>query len=440
MRRLEVTNHGDRTRELEITSYAEIVLAPAADDLAHPSFGKLFVESEYVAESAALLSRRRPRAPDDAEVFAVHVVGLEGRSQGPVEWETDRERFLGRGRGPEDPQALDGRAALRDDRRAPRPHRRACGSGCGWPPAAWPGSPSAPAWPSSRETALALAQRYHDPAATARTFALAFAHARSRLQHLGISGDEALLFDRLASRVLYADASLRAGPEILARGTLGQSGLWAHGVSGDLPILLVRVVSDGDQALVRQALTAQEYWRLKGLAADVVILNEHPVGYLDEVHAHLEALLDDGPWQAWKHRPGGAYLLRRRPHGRARAAPPPRGGPRRPLRRGRDAGRPARPAGAARRTAPDPVAAGPPAPSAPADRAARCSSPRCRRSPSATAWAASPTAAASTWWCSRGPTRRPRPGPTSSPTRTSARWSPPRARPSPGRRTAARTG
>ena len=109
VRRLEVTNHGDRARELEITSYAEIVLAPNADDLAHPAFGKLFVESEYVAESNALLCRRRPRAPDDAEVFAVHVIGQEGRTQGPVEWESDRGRFLGRGRGPEDPQALDGR-------------------------------------------------------------------------------------------------------------------------------------------------------------------------------------------------------------------------------------------------------------------------------------------------------------------------------------------
>ncbi|HEY6098364.1 MAG TPA: carbohydrate-binding protein, partial [Anaeromyxobacter sp.] len=115
---------------------------------------------------------------------------------------------------------------------------------------------------------------------------------------------------RLASRVLYADASLRAAPEVLARNALGQEGLWPHGVSGDLPILLVRVVANDGLALVRHVLQAQEYWRLKGLGADVVILNEHPVSYLDEVHASLEALLDGGPWQRWKHRPGGAYLLR----------------------------------------------------------------------------------------------------------------------------------
>ena len=309
VRRLEVTNHGDRARELEITSYAEIVLAPNADDLAHPAFGKLFVESEYVAESSALLCRRRPRAPDDAEVFAVHVIGQEGRTQGPVEWESDRGRFLGRGRGPEDPQALDGRplsgttGVLLDPIVSLRQRVRLAPGGV-------VRLSFATGMASSRETALALAQRYHDPTATARTFALAFAHARSRLHHLGISSEEALLFERLASRVLYADASLRSGPELLARNALGQEGLWGHGVSGDLPILLVRVVSDADLALVRQVLQAQEYWRLKGLSADVVILNEHPVSYLDEVHAQLAALLDDGPWRTWKHRPGGAYLLR----------------------------------------------------------------------------------------------------------------------------------
>ena len=163
---------------------------------------------------------------------------------------------------------------------------------------------------SDRETAEALAQKYRDPSAASRTFALAFTHAQSGLRHLGISNDEALLFERLASRVLFADGSLRASPDTIASNELGQAGLWPHGISGDLPILLVRVVGDDDVALVRQVLQAQEYWRLKGLSADVVILNEDPSSYLDEIHAQLTALLDNGPWRTWKHRSGGAYLLR----------------------------------------------------------------------------------------------------------------------------------
>ncbi len=309
VRRLAVTNHGDRPREIEITSYAEIVLAAPADDLAHPAFGKLFVETEYLPESAALLCRRRARAPDEAGAWAVHVLSLEGRTQGPVEWESDRARFLGRGRGPENPQALDGRSlsgttgVVLDPIVSLRQRIRLA-------PGGFMRLSFATGMAASRETALALAQRYHEPSAAARTFALVFAHAQSGLRHLGISSEEALLFERLASRVLYADGSLRARPELLAKNGLGQEGLWPHAISGDLPILLVRVVEEDDLPLVRQVLQAQEYWRLTGLLADVVILNEHPVSYLDEMHAALTALLDNGPWRTWKHRPGGAYLLR----------------------------------------------------------------------------------------------------------------------------------
>ena len=309
VRRLAVTNLSDRPRELEITSYGEIALASLADDLAHPAFGKLFIETEYLPESAALICTRRPRSPEEAGMWAVHVLSVEGRMQGPVEWETDRLRFLGRGRGPEDPVALDGRAlsgttgAVLDPIVSLRQRIRLL-------PGGFVRISFATGVATSREAALAIAHKYHDPSASARTFALAFTQAQSTLRHMGISSDEAMLYERLASRVLHTDASLRAAPDVLSRNVLGQPGLWAHGISGDLPILLVRVVEENDIPLVRQVLQAQEYWRLKGLSADVVILNEHPVSYLDEMHVQLAALLDTGPWGAWKHRPGGVFLLR----------------------------------------------------------------------------------------------------------------------------------
>src|SRR5690606_17540308 len=156
-----------------------------------------------------------------------------------------------------------------------------------------------------RVTAEALARKYHDPNAAARTFVLAVTRAQSGLRHLGISAEEAMLFERLASRVLGTDGSLRASASTIASNHIGQPGLWPHAISGDLPILLVRVLGDDDVALVRQVLQAQEYWRLNGMSADVVIVNEHPVGYLDEIQAQLTAVLDDGPWSNWQHRPGG---------------------------------------------------------------------------------------------------------------------------------------
>ncbi len=240
----------------------------------------------------------------------MHVLSVDGRMRGAVEWETDRLRFLGRGRGPENPVALDGRAlsgstgAVLDPIVSLRQRIRLA-------PGGFVRLSFATGVATDRDTALALAQKYHDPSAAARTFALAFAQAQSMLRHVGVSIEQAQLFERLASRVLYLDASLRADREVLARNVLGQSGLWAHGISGDLPILLVRVTSEEDLPMVRQILQAQEYWRIKGLTADVVIINDHPLNYLDEIHVQLAALLDTGPWAAWKHQPGGVFLLRR---------------------------------------------------------------------------------------------------------------------------------
>ena len=309
VRRVTVRNGGARIRELDVTSYAEVVLASPASDVAHPAFGKLFIETEYLPGCAALLCHRRPRDLHEPTAWAFHVLSLEGRTQSRVEWETDRARFLGRGRSPADPVALDGRAlsgttgVVLDPVVSLRQRVRL-------PPGGAVRLSFATGVASDRATAEALAQKYHDPNATGRTFAMAVTHVQSALRHLGISADDALLFERLASRVLSTDGSLRASAETLAANELGQAGLWPHGVSGDLPILLVRVTGDEDMPLVRQVLQAQEYWRLKGLSADVVILNEHGPGYLDDMQTHLTAVLTDGPWSTWQHRPGGAYLLR----------------------------------------------------------------------------------------------------------------------------------
>ncbi len=309
VRRVTLRNHGPEVREIEVTSYGEIVLATDAADRAHPAFGKLFVRTEFLPASAALLCTRRVRDAGETALWAFHALSLEGRAHSHVEWETDRARFLGRGGTVRRPQALDGRAltgttgdvldpivSLRQRvRLAPGAVVRMC---------------LATGVAGSRSHAEALAQKYHDPSAAGRTFALAITHARSGLHHLGVDADDAILYERLASRVLGVDASLAPPAAVRAANVLGQAGLWPHGISGDLPLLLVHVEDEGGVALVQQVLRAQEYWRLKGLRADLVVINDGPGGYRDDLHAALAMLLDTGPWAGWRQRPGGAFLLR----------------------------------------------------------------------------------------------------------------------------------
>lgn len=308
VRRLSITNRGDRPREIEVTSYAEIVLARLDDDLAHPAFGKLFIETEYDAQSAGLLFSRRPRSADEARVCAFHVLAIDGRLGGAVEWETDRARFLGRGRLPSRPVALEGRAlsgttgAVLDPIAALRERVRL-------PPGAFVRVTFATGVADNRETALALVRKYRDASSAARAFSMSSTHVHITLQHLGLADDQAMLFDRLASRVFGSDASCTS-PQDIERNIFGQSNLWGHRVSGDLPIVLVHIGDQSEVALVRQLLYAQEYWRVKDLRADLIVLNDHPADYLDEVQAQLTNLLREPRWGGWLDKPGGVFLLR----------------------------------------------------------------------------------------------------------------------------------
>jgi cyclic beta-1,2-glucan synthetase len=308
VRRLSITNHGDRAREIEVTSYAELVLGRPEDDLAHPGFGRLFIQTEYDSQNAGLLFSRRTRSAKEDPIWGFHVLGVDGRLGGAVEWDTDRAQFLGRGRSPSNPVALGGRplsastGAVLDPVAALRDRVRLL-------PGAFVRITFATGVAADRDTARALVSKYRDGSAASRTLSMAFTHAHVTQQSLGLTDGDAMLFDRVASRVFGSDVS-RISPTDLERNSLAQRNLWGIGISGDLPILLVSVDDDTALPLVRQLLSAQEYWRVKDLHADVVILNEHPADYLDEMHHLLTSLVYEPRWAAWQGKPGGMFLLR----------------------------------------------------------------------------------------------------------------------------------
>ncbi|MGK2856899.1 MAG: GH36-type glycosyl hydrolase domain-containing protein, partial [Thermoanaerobaculia bacterium] len=308
VRRVSLTNRSDRLREIEVTSYVELGLGSLAEDISNPAFGKLFVETEWIAEETALLAHRRPRGPNDPSLVGYHVLSIQGPTQAQVEWETDRMLFLGRGRSPANPYSMEGGAlsgttgAVLDPILSLRTRLRIAPGGFARISFTTGVAPD-------EACARVCARKYHDHGVAARAFALAYTQAQMSQRHLGISVEQAQLYEDLASRVFFSDASLRASRETLATNTLGQEGLWRHGISGDLPIVLVRVTGPDDLPLVRQILNAHEHWRLKGLRADAVILNEHLSSYRAETNASIEQLLDAGPWGAWKTQPGGVFLL-----------------------------------------------------------------------------------------------------------------------------------
>ncbi len=313
VRRVSISNLGARTREIEVTSYSEIVLAPSSDDAAHPAFSKLFVQTELVPELGALLATRRRRSPDEPEVWAAHLSVLEGEGAGEPQFETDRARFLGRGNGVVSPISIsNGRplsgtvGTVLDPIFSIRRRVRI-------PPGATVRVSFWTLLARSRDVVIGLADKHHDVSAFERAATLAWTQAQVQLHHLGVTTDEAHLFQRLANRVLYSDPTLRPSAEILKRNNLGPSALWAHGISGDLPIVLCRIDEAEHLETVRQLIRAHRYWGMKQLAVDLVIVNERSTSYVQDLQSALESVVRVNLSRSLSEKdgaPGGVFLLR----------------------------------------------------------------------------------------------------------------------------------
>ncbi len=317
VRRLSIANTGHRDREIEVTSYLELVLAPPAADAAHQTFSKLFVQTEYVDKRNTLLATRRKRSPDEPEIWAAHHAVVDGNALAEPEIETDRARFLGRGREIRSPLAvMDGHrlsgtvGTVLDPVFALR-YRILVTAGTTARIAFWTGIAS------SREAVLDLLDKHHEANSFVRAATLAWTQAQVQLRHLGIDSAEAGLFQRLAGHLLYADGSMRPPSTAIRDGSGPPAGLWAQRISGDVPILLLRIDAIEDIAIARQLLQAHEYWQMKGLAVDLVILNDRAASYVQDLQNALEtqarmSSIAAAVRGAWRARLG--VRASRRPH------------------------------------------------------------------------------------------------------------------------------
>ncbi len=313
VRRVSITNSGSGPRDIEITSYAELVLAPQSADIAHPAFSKLFVETEYLPDVGAILATRRKRSPSDPEIWAAHLTVIDGEAVGAPEFETDRARFLGRSHTVRAPIAImDSRPlsnsigavldAIFSIRRRIRVSPGATVRLAYWTIAA-----------ASRETLLDGVDKHRDATAFTRASTLAWTQGQVQLHHLGVTAGEASLFQRLAGHVIYAASAMRPSSDTILRGAGAQSGLWGQGISGDLPIVLLRISDIDDLDIVRELLQAHEYWRMKQLAVDLVILNDRQFSYVQELQIAIETLIRasrSSPLPGTDNRPGRVFLLR----------------------------------------------------------------------------------------------------------------------------------
>ncbi|MGB6144390.1 MAG: cyclic beta 1-2 glucan synthetase, partial [Rhodanobacter sp.] len=309
LRRTHLTNRGRSARTIELTSYAEVVLAPPLADALHPAFSKLFVQTELVPALQAIVCTRRSRAADEHPPWMFHLLAVHDADIDEISFETDRARFIGRGRSLADPQMLDleqtrlsGSAGSVLDpivaircRITLQPEQTAT-------------IDYVTGIADSREGCLQLIGKYRDRHLADRVFDLAWTHSQVLLRQLNAGLGDAQLYEHMATALLYPNASLRAEPAVLRGNRRGQSGLWGQSISGDLPIVLLQIASEARIEMVRQLVQAHAYWRQKGLAVDLVIWNEDRAGYRQQLQDQILGLIASGSEAGLLDRSGGIFV------------------------------------------------------------------------------------------------------------------------------------
>ncbi len=308
LRRIRITNQSRIRKVIEVTSYAEVVLTSPAADALHPALSNLFVRTEIIRQRQAILCTRRPRSAGEQEPWMFHLMAVHGAEIGEVSYETDRMRFIGRGHSAADPRAMTDPGALSGSEGSVLDPIAAIRHQITLDPEKTATINIVTGIGATRDACLSLVEKYQDRRLADRVFDLAWTHNQIVLRQINATEADAQLYGRLASSVIYANSSLRADPGILLKNSRGQSGLWGYAISGDLPIVLLRIRDAANIDLVRQLVQAHAYWRLKGLAVDLVIWNEDLAGYRQDLHEQIMGLIAAGTEANVTDRPGGIFV------------------------------------------------------------------------------------------------------------------------------------
>ncbi|MEO6668851.1 MAG: glucoamylase family protein, partial [Ferruginibacter sp.] len=292
MRRLHLTNCSRIRKTLELTSYAEVVMAPAASDLMAPAFSNLFVQTEIIPNQNTILCTRRPRSEEEQSPWMFHLMATEGKAAQEISYETDRFAFIGHGNSIVNPQAMNKPGKLSGSQGSVLDPIVAIRYKITLEPDETITFDLVTGIAETKEICQGLINKYQDNKAHKdRVFEMAWTHSQVILRQINASEGDAQLYGRLASSILFANASFRAEAAILINNHRQQSGLWGYSISGDLPIVLLKIENQANMQLVKELIQAHAYWRLKGLVVDLVIWNEQHSEYRQAFQNDIQSLI-----------------------------------------------------------------------------------------------------------------------------------------------------
>ncbi len=312
IRRIHLTNHAGHSRLLALTSYAEVILTQQSVDVRHPAYNKMFIESEFLPKEQILLFRRRPRSSEEKPVYMAHFFISNQEHVSLTGYETDRAKFLGRGGTLRRPAVFlipNQASVLSKTTGATLDPICSLQAEVVLAPYQTVQMAFITLTAHSRKDAIDLARRYHRWSQIGRATQEIRVQAEQELAQLELTSQKVEQFQKLLSPMLYLSNALRAEPAILNANTLGQPGLWSFGISGDYPILLVRMEQEADLDLLGEVVLAHTYWRKRGLMIDLVIFNQHETSYDQGFKNRIYRLLEHTASETWLNKRGGIFIL-----------------------------------------------------------------------------------------------------------------------------------
>ena len=308
IRRIHITNRSRKKRYIEVTSYAEVVLSPAAADMAHPAFNKLFIQTELIKHRHAILCTRRSRSASEKNPCMFHLLNLHSTQVAVVSYETSREKFIGRGRNIHNPIFLTESEELSNSSGSVLDPIVAIQYRFYLEPNEIVNVDLIYGVAENTDIANGLIEKYQDKSIANRGLELSWTHSQLILKQLNVSESDAQLFNRLASSILYPNNNLRTDTATILKNHKGQPGLWSYSISGDLPIVLLQIEDAANMELIKKMLQAHAYWNLKGLVVDLVIWNDDHGGYRQSLNDKIHNLVSSGMLANQKDKPGGIFI------------------------------------------------------------------------------------------------------------------------------------
>ncbi len=306
----QVTLHNETSlpRRISVTTAGRPVLLAVRQAPVHPAFSSMFVESERLADLDALLFARRPQTPEEPPAVLVHRLVHEGTAVTLAAFESDRRQFFGRTGSTQAPQALAGDGLQGGSVGAVLDPIISLTALVTLAPKGSVTLAFVTTVGRARSAAVELARKYGSMHAVRWTFHDAEQESARRLQRAKLEPALLPTLQRLFSALLYGDPSFRATPGVRAATPPSQRRLWAHGISGDDPIVLVRVANP-DAPILAEMLAVQRYLRSCRVRLDLVLVDEQASGYVMEGLGTLRSVLTLNDADEWLNRHGGVFVV-----------------------------------------------------------------------------------------------------------------------------------